>query len=263
MSGTTGVMVDRMWRLVATALCFATFGVGGVFIGTVVYPILRFTSPDAATGAYRAQALIHYKFQFFVLIMQNLGVITLEVRGAERLGRGGQLILPNHPSLIDVVILISLLRQTNCIVKEALWQNPFIRGPVVGAGYIKNCAGPELIEASVRALERGENLIVFPEGTRSVPNEPFRLQRGAATIAVRAKCIVTPVIITVSTPFLTKGEKWYRVPPVRPHITVEVKDDIDMEAFRTPKINASKAARQLTRWLQSYFTTEVGHIAAA
>jgi hypothetical protein len=40
------------------------------------------------------------------------------------------MIIANHPSLIDVVFLIGLVRQANCVVKQSLWENPFTRGPV-------------------------------------------------------------------------------------------------------------------------------------
>ena len=75
--------------------------------------------------------------------MQRAGVLTYSVEGAEKLGRPGQMIIANHPSLIDVVFLIGLVRQANCVVKQSLWQNPFTRGPVRDAGYISNDGSAE------------------------------------------------------------------------------------------------------------------------
>jgi len=256
-------MLDRAWRVVATAFCFTCFGLGGVVIGLLAFPLLMAASPDRVVRTRRAQALIHHTFRFFVGLMRAVGVICLEVRGAQRLQRSGQLVLANHPSLIDVVILISLLKQTNCIVKGALWRNPFTRGPILAAGYISNDGGSELIDACVAALHQGDNLIVFPEGTRTPLNGPLQMQRGAANIAVRASCIVTPVVIQVSTPMLPKGRPWYRVPPQRPHFTVTVEDDIDMQIFLTQERPATLAARDLTQWLHNFFTRETQQIAAA
>lgn len=256
-------MLDRAWRTVATAFCFACFGAGGIVIGLIAFPLLIAVSPGKAVRARRAQALIHHTFRFFVSLMRAVGVISLEVNGAQRLARGGQLVLANHPSLIDVVILISLLKQTNCIVKSRLWRNPFTRGPILAAGYISNNGGNELVSECIRALERGDNLVVFPEGTRTPLLGDMQLQRGAANIAVRARCIVTPVTIRVSTPMLPKETPWYKVPPARPHFTVTVRDDIDIGQFFTADRPPSLAARDLTRWLHELFIRETGPIAAA
>ena len=256
-------MLDRAWRIVATAFCFTCFGLGGLLIGLVAFPLLIAVSPNRETRAQRTQALIHHCFRIFVWLMCFVGVISLEVRGAERLARRGQLVLANHPSLIDVVILMSLLKQTNCIVKSALWRNPFTRGPVQAAGYISNHGGSELVDDCVAALERGDNLIVFPEGTRTPVDGPMQLQRGAANIAVRANCIVALVLIRVSTPMLPKGRPWYRVPPFRPHFVVSVEEDLDKQVFMAHDRQATLAARDLTQWLHDYFSRETKQIAAA
>jgi 1-acyl-sn-glycerol-3-phosphate acyltransferase len=256
-------MLDRYWRVVATAMCFVGFGIACAAMGLVVLPILRATTPDAVRRAHRAQALNHYTFRAFVRMMRALGVMSLEVHGRQRLCRSGLLILANHPSLIDVVLLISLLRRTTCVVKSRLWENPVTRGPVLAAGYISNSQDSRLIDECVAALRRGENLLLFPEGTRTRLNSPIRLQRGAANIAVRAICTVTPVVIRVSTPMLTKGSKWYRVPPTRPHFVIEVKDDINVKSYLDRNRSVPLAARELTSWLQSFFEMEIGQIASA
>lgn len=256
-------MLDRAWRVVATAFCFSCFGLGGVLIGLVAFPVLIAASPNREVRARRAQLLIHHCFRAFTRLMCWVGVISLEVHGAERLARRGQLVLANHPSLIDVVILMSLLKQTNCIVKGALWRNPFTRGPVIAAGYISNHGGSELVDDCVAALEQGDNLIVFPEGTRTPVSGPMQLQRGAANIAVRAQCIVALVVIQVSTPMLPKGRPWYRVPPFRPHFVVTVEQDLDKQTFMANDRPATLAARDLTQWLHDFFTRETKQIAAA
>jgi len=256
-------MLDRVWRTVATGFCFGVFGAGGALIGLVALPVLRVTTRDPRTCTRRARTLIRHAFRLFVGLMCALGAISLDVRGAERLRRKGILALANHPSLIDVVILGGLLPQANCIVKARLWQNVFTRGPVLAAGYISNRESGQLIEECVAALRRGENLLVFPEGTRTPPDGSIRLLRGAAQIAVRAGCPVAPVVIRVSTPHLTKRDAWYRVPPVRPHYVVEVKDDIDVEGTAGNADRQGLAARRLTAWLQDYFMKETRHLALA
>ena len=161
-----------------------------------------------------------------------------------------------HPTLIDVVCLISLLPNADCVVKRAVACNPFMRGPVRAAGYISNDDGAGLVEDCIAAVRAGGSLVIFPEGTRSVPGKPLRLQRGAANIAVRGELDVTPVHIRCSPETLGKGQKWYRVPPRRFHVRIEVGEAIQIHPFLvdTPTSKGDAlAARRLTDHLTHYF----------
>ena len=122
--------LDRGWRILATGFCFACFGVGGVLLGLTVLPVLYLISADNQQLRRRFQRAVHHSFAFFVWQMKSLGLLTWEVRGLEKLAGSGQLIIANHPSLIDVVFLISLLPETDCVVKQALLVNPFTRPPI-------------------------------------------------------------------------------------------------------------------------------------
>jgi len=102
------------------------------------------------------------------------------------------MIVANHPSLIDVVFLIGLMRQTNCVVKQSLFQNPFTRGPVRDAGYISNDGSADMLDAAADALREGQTLIIFPEGTRTTPGAAPAFHRGGAAIALRGATIITP-----------------------------------------------------------------------
>ena len=61
-----------------------------------------------------------------------------------------------------------------------------------------------LVEDCVAAVRGGGNLIVFPEGTRTPADGSISLKRGAANIAVRAPCDITPVLVRCAPPMLIK-----------------------------------------------------------
>jgi 1-acyl-sn-glycerol-3-phosphate acyltransferase len=250
------VRANCHWRVFATGLCFAIFGLGGLLIRALAFPALRLLVRDPARRARRARSLIHHAFRAFVTLMRATGVISLEVRGAEKLHRQGLLILANHPSLIDVVLLMSLVRRADCIVKGSLARNPFTRGPVQAAGFVCNDSGVGLLDDCIASLRAGNNLIIFPEGTRTPQAGPARLQRGAANVAVRGVVDVTPVRIRATPPMLRKGDKWYRVPPRRSHFLVDVGDDLAVSRFIDAQRNEALAARRLTDHLADYFALE-------
>ena len=246
----------RVWRVFATGLCFALFGIGGLVLRLVVFPLLTLCVRAPAARQRAARSAVRLSFRAFVGIMHLLGVLRYEVRGLDKLEREGQLILANHPTLIDTVFLIAFVRNADCIVKGALSSNPFMRGPIRATGYICNDRGPELVEDCIASLRAGGNLIVFPEGTRTPPGGAATLKRGAANIAVRGMRAVTPVVIQCDPPTLGKGDKWWHVPPRQARFRIDVKDDIAVEVFRHDDVPEVVAARRLTTYLQQFFMKE-------
>lgn len=243
-------------RLIATLASFTLFGLGGLCLRVLVFPLLSLLPGDAARQRQRARRTISRLFWVFVRFMQRSGVLTFEVQGAERLGRPGQMVIANHPSLIDVVFLISLMRDANCVVKDSLWRNPFTRGPVRSAQYISNDGSLEMLDAAVAALQAGQTLIVFPEGTRTTPGQAPVLHRGAAAIALRGARLITPVTIKVSPTTLTKAEPWYRIPCRRVHFSFRVGADIDPVTYNALGA-APRASRLLNDHLHHHFMKEL------
>ena len=249
---------SQLWRVFATGFCFVMFGVGGLGIAGAALPLLILV-PGKHRRQYLGRELVHWSFKLHVALMCVTGAIGCVVHGREKLARGGLLILANHPSLIDVVMLMSLVHRPDCIVKAALWRNPFTWGPVSLTGFISNASGPELVEAGIASVRNGNNLIIFPEGTRTVPGQLSVFQRGAANIACRGDLAITPVIITCSETFLTKGQPWYKVPPHKPIFELTVLDDLPPASQITGSDEPARQARRLTEHLENYFYTEVEH----
>lgn len=220
-----------------------------------VFPLINLLIPEGRVKYLRAQYVIHRCFAFFISQMVVLGIMTVEVTGIEKLKTDrAKLILANHPTLIDVVLLISLVENSNCIVKQALWKNPFLRGVVRAAGYISNRESESFIDDCAAALKNGDNLIIFPEGTRSVPGRPMRMQRGAAHIAAKSGVNIIPVTITCHPSTLTKSEKWYQIPPRRFHLKAEIGDEIEVAEIVAKDMPAAISSRRITNYLKNYFT---------
>lgn len=219
------------WRLVATGASFVLFGLGGLLLGVLILPLLACLPGDGVTRRRRTRAAISRAFHWHMQFMYRTRVLDMVVDGAEQLGRPGQLVVANHPSLIDVVLLISQIRDANCVVKQSLFENPFTRGPVRMASYIGNDGSMEMLDRAAAVLRDGQCLVVFPEGTRTLPGQPPRFHRGAAAIALRGARVVTPVCISVDPPTLTKGQPWYRIPHRRFRISLRVGADIDPASY--------------------------------
>lgn len=242
--------IEQAWRLISTGLSFAFFGLGGLLMNVTAFPLINLLVRDRAKRSALAQWLVHKSFRLHVLFMVMTGTIAVKIIGAEKLKQDrGTLIVANHPSLIDVVLLISAMKQAQCIVKADIWKNPFMRGVATAAGYIRNDGDPErLIDVCAAELAEGKNIIIFPEGSRTVPGVPVKLQRGVANIAVRARAPIRLVSITCEPPSLMKGQKWYEIPPVRSCFTVRINGLVEIESFMGES-NPSVAARRLNEYL--------------
>ncbi|MFJ2986686.1 lysophospholipid acyltransferase family protein [Collimonas sp. NPDC087041] len=256
--------LNRHWRVIATGVSFVVFAVGGLILRVSVFPVLNLLIWERQLRVTVARRVIRLVFRAFVGFMRRIGVLNYDISGLERLERRGLLILANHPTLIDTVFLMAFVKRADCIVKGRLWDNPFTRGPVCAAGYISNDDdGNGLLDDCITSLRRGSNLIIFPEGTRTAGDGQINLKRGAANIAVRSMSNVTPVVIRCLPPTLGKGVKWWQVPPVAAHFSIEVKDDIDVSGFVADSGSEVLAARHLTAYLQDYFRKESQVNAAA
>ncbi|MCK9684301.1 lysophospholipid acyltransferase family protein [Scleromatobacter humisilvae] len=256
-------LLNRWWRVAATGFSFALFGVGGLLLGVVVAPLMLVVVRHRRRRSALMRGVIHHLFRAFVAMMCGFRLCSVEVRGRERLRRHGLLILASHPSLIDVVFLMALVRDADCIVKAALLRNPFTLGPVRAAGFVCNDSGPGMIDDCVASVRAGNNLIVFPEGTRTPAGSPLgRLQRGAANLAVRGALSITPVRITCSQPMLAKTDKWWRVPPRAGHFTIDVGEDIPIDSHLAEDGAQALAARRLTDELARLLGAERPHAAA-
>ncbi|QEI07625.1 1-acyl-sn-glycerol-3-phosphate acyltransferase [Pigmentiphaga aceris] len=244
-------------RWLATASSFALFGLGGLVLTLLVFPLLRLMTRNPLTRRRWTRLIINRLFHRFIRYMRVSGALTYSIDGAERLGRPGQMVIANHPSLLDVVFVIAQIRDSNCIVKSALWDNPFTRGPVSSAGYISNDSSLDMLEEAIDVLKDGQTLIVFPEGTRTTPGVAPSFHRGAAAIALRGAQVITPLIISVEPGGLQKNQPWYRIPARRMHFHLRVGTDIDPAVYRDAA-PGPRAARMLNDFLQQYFSKEMG-----
>jgi 1-acyl-sn-glycerol-3-phosphate acyltransferase len=243
--------------LCATGLSFLAFGLGGILLWAVGIPFLYVLFPRRERRQKAARRLVHILFWVFVRFMRLFGVLRFELVGVERLRRPGLVIVANHPTLLDVVFLLSVVPNATCIVRAGLSNNPFTRAAVRSAGYVCNDWGVELVDACVDALCAGSSLIVFPEGTRTNPLQAQKWHRGAANVALRVGRPLTPVTISCEPPSLRKGEPWWHVPPRRMYFSIRVLDDLPVVGESARLGGDVNAARGLTDQLRQLLTDRV------
>jgi len=249
--------VNYYWRLFATGLCFVSFGLGALFISSIIFPLQTLLIKDIARRKKIARYTIHKAFSIFVLMMKFFGILSIKLESFEQLSNmREQVVIANHPSLIDVILIIAYLPNADCVVKSTLFKNPFLRGVVKRVGYIDNDNPEQLFIDCKKSLSSGCNIVVFPEGTRSVDGQSLVFKRGAANIAIRCQANYQPILISVMPSTLTKKESWYDVPDKKVVITLSAQAPIDNSKYFN-HANTSLAVRELTRETQQYFCKEL------
>lgn len=253
-----GARVEPLGCALGTWLLFATFGVGALVLAGVVLPSLTLLGGEGGASDLRAQRMIHRSFRAFVRLGTALRVFALSESGTERLRASGSLVVANHPTLLDVVFLISCLSQADCIVKRAAWRNPFLRGIVRAAGYIPNDDGEALVAACTQRLRAGRTLVLFPEGSRSPRSGLGPFKRGAARVALASGCAITPVLVRCDPPALNKGGAGYL--PQRPlEYSIDVGEPFTAQELVESGESPAVAARRITARLRSYFEARLEH----
>lgn len=243
--------INYYWRILATGFCFLIFGMGALVLGYFLVPIVNIITRDKQQRGLRNQRLIHMMFRFFVGMMSHVGVAEFKFKDFDKLAKDkGLLIISNHPTLIDYVIIVSRLKHCVTIVKEELFQHFITKNILSSSNYISNEKSVDTLEKIQSGLNQGNNLLLFPEGTRTEPGQPMILQRGAAHIALRASVPVRIITITTNHHTLTKKNKWYQVPPSKVKYTISADELVDPRPFLEKAGALPLAARHLT----SYFT---------
>lgn len=252
--------LERLWRGFGTGLFLAVIGVGGSLMAVSVFPLIALLNRDPERRRRRIQRAVHWSFKLYCGAIHALRIADVRTEGTERLrGLRRTMIIANHPSLLDVVMIMAAVPDVQCVVKGGLWKNPFFRLTVEGAGYIRNDLPPEaLLEACVETLRAGNNLIIFPEGTRSVAGQPMKLHRGFANIALMAEADLQLIAMTCDPPILHKGNPWWRVPASRTLFLMEVGERLDIHKFLGYGYR-SLSARRLVSHIVQYYAEKFGH----
>ncbi len=183
-------------RSVLTALFISMFGIGGLILGITVIPLVLIFSRKNAIAILRASWI------FFVKALEFFRLIKLEKKNIES-NQKGVVIVANHPSLLDIVLLIASYKNSICIVKKSLSHNFFLHFIVNHIFIVSNEFDISIIDDASKAISQGINVIIFPEGTRS-DNPKKKVRMGAACIAIHANCPIVPVKITCNPLILGK-----------------------------------------------------------
>ena len=230
-----------LYRALLTPLCFIIFNGGALVLSLIWFHLLNLVVRNPKRRQYYARLSVSLSFRLFIKLLCVLRLIKVRFEHFERLScegsRPGVILVANHPSLIDYVLIASRLEHINCVVKEALRHNFFLKGIVKATGYLANDDPEAFLQLGSACLAQGEDLLIFPEGTRTSRSREFRLRRGAAALAVHSGRPLQVITITLSTEFLSKEKRWYHVPRTCPEYVLSVGEKLSPDEPPEPSLS--------------------------
>ena len=205
-------LLGRLLHTVVMYLLLLTLGIVSLawnLVAWLIYPLL-----PAARGRRLGRRMISHIYRALWATTGALGILRIDARALDALRDepGGLIIAANHPSMLDALLVVARLPRGVCIMKAALMRNVFLGPGAKLARYICNDSTREILRSAVANLREGGQLVLFPEGTRTVgaPINPFR--PGVTLIAHRAQVPIQTVIIETDSPYLGKGWPIWRAP---------------------------------------------------
>lgn len=203
--------MKKFLRSCLSGFCFILFGIGGIIIGATLVPLLLIFC-SKRTQKRVLSGTVHHLWQAFVWLMCVVKLIDIKIKNEQILHNlHGNIVIANHPSLIDIVILVSKIPNSICVVKGSLFKNVFIKS-LIRRVYLSNSMSPnDFLDAASKDLDIGYNIIIFPEGTRTQKNKPIHLHRGFAYLQMYSGHDIQPIHIENKPHILGKNTPWYDV----------------------------------------------------
>ncbi|WP_296447943.1 lysophospholipid acyltransferase family protein [Rhodoferax sp. UBA5149] len=187
-------------------------------VAMISYPLLS-ERRGRALGRFTIMAV----FQIYLASLSASRRFSFDLDALDVLRDAPPLILaPNHPSLLDAVMVISRLPNVACVLKADLMNNIFLGAGARLARYIRNEPVRRMVQLAIHDFDCGSHLLLFPEGTRTTSSPVNPLKGSIGLIAHKAQVPVQTILIETDSEYLSKGWPLFRKPPMPIHYRVRL-----------------------------------------
>jgi 1-acyl-sn-glycerol-3-phosphate acyltransferase len=173
-----------VYRIFMKWMSFFVFGLGSVILVFPIMPVFLLFYRSVENSQVKIRRLVSAFFRLFISMMKRMGIVEFEAPEREFFNnQKSKIIVANHPSLLDIVMIISLIPNADVIVEGYLTKT-ILRGVVKRLYILNSLKFDEMIAACKESLAKGNCLVIFPEGTRTRRNQMMRLKKGAARVSL-------------------------------------------------------------------------------
>jgi len=157
---------------------------------------------------------LHRRFGRYIELLERWRIIQVEFSGFDQSASWhGSVIAPNHPSILDAIILCSRLPGLDCVMNSRLLRDPVMSGTAHLCGFIRNDTPLSMVRDTRDRLAAGQNVLIFPEGTRTNGYPVGSFRHGFALAAARAGAPVRTILIECDSDYFGRNFSFFRPAP--------------------------------------------------
>jgi 1-acyl-sn-glycerol-3-phosphate acyltransferase len=251
----------RFFRTLKVVSSFAFFWLGAVLLAWTVLPLLALLPGSRVQRVRRCQRALGTAFRLFHWYMRVLGLferrlIDEAISDLPRPSDGGPIVVvANHTTLVDVTAILSRFPHLCCVAKFQYAHNPLFGRVLRLCGFISAgnslSSGVQALSDAEACLRDGQDVLIFPEGTRSPPGSILPFKRGAFELACRARVPVVPLFLQCAPSALTKDRPWFYQPDTTAKLIIEpmaptMPEDAEFVAARLRDLVFARYAQRLS-----------------
>lgn len=237
------------------ALLFGIFGILSIIGNIYFLPVIILRLYKITFFRNLSRDIVRLSWSFFLFCARVCGYLRCEYSGDFKSLNHIKscIVIANHPSLLDVMLIISKIRHIDCIVKASLRKNIFLYPAIKASNYILNTENEILLKKATNILKSGESLLIFPEGTRT--KEHIVFHKASSYIAINAAKKLAKILIKINPRSLQKGRKWYDTPSIRVNYKIKLVEVLELKNYEKMATNAIRT-RRLHKQLSEFYIKE-------
>lgn len=189
-----------------TLYCFLYFLCGCIFLQVYMIPILVLPL-KREQKKYAVHKMIYWIIRFY---LYTVNVKTVRENPHGETYKKPALIIANHQSFIDILLMLSTTPKIVMMTKHYVWKSPLFGWIVRYADFFSAGNGYEDLEEKLKErIAEGYSVMIFPEGTRSADLSIQRFHKGAFYLADLLKLDILPMLIYGTGHISSKRQAFY------------------------------------------------------
>lgn len=199
--------VKNIIRNSILVFAFGIFGIGALIVRYIVFPTQKLFIKSNECYKIKCLEILQKTWKFIIGLLKITKIIEVYADIEKLKNIKNKIIVSSHPSFLDIVILISIIPHSTCLVANKIAKNPFFKGMVDLLFILEGSENWENL--AFEMMKNGINIIVFPMGSRHKNNETPKIRRGSALLALNSQKDITVLNIKTSAAFLQSGQPFY------------------------------------------------------
>ena len=197
-----------VWRKILYAYSFGVFGVLCLLLTPFAFPLALLPKGLRKPFQKVIRRITYMGFGFVRWHCHITGFASMRFIDHSG-GRSSRLLVANHLSMFDIVLLFSFLPHVQTLVHAKFASNPLLWAIIRTCGYIpiqptSSAEGVQAYQLLRESLLENHTLVLFPEGTRSEDGRLGPMKKGPFRLAAELQIPISPVFFTCTQPFLNR-----------------------------------------------------------